>query len=201
MFTAEERNRLRTQLLERGGSDGRIAGVAITGSAAAAREDVWSDIDLAFVVETEFRAMGPECKLVSGSARTAMPVAGPATGYLIGFGWLYALHARSSIARGKLWQAEYMISGMRDTALSLACVRHGLPASLGRGLDGLPGDVSGAFADSLVRGIDAAELARAYVAAVRVLMVEIRLVDAGVAARLEVAMAQLAETRFAPSMG
>lgn len=112
MFTAEERNRLRTQLLERGGSDGRIAGVAITGSAAAAREDVWSDIDLAFVVETEFRAMGPECKLVSGSARTAMPVAGPATGYLIGFGWLYALHARSSIARGKLWQAEYMISGM-----------------------------------------------------------------------------------------
>lgn len=52
-----------------------------------------------------------------------------------------------------------------------------------------------------MRGIDAAELARAYVAAVRVLMVEIRLVDAGVAARLEVAMAQLAETRFAPSMG
>jgi hypothetical protein len=25
-------------------------------------------------------------------------------------GWLYALHARSSIARGRVWQAEYMIS-------------------------------------------------------------------------------------------
>ena len=30
-------------------------------------------------------------------------------------------------------QAEYMISGMRDHVLALACLRHGVPAVQGRG--------------------------------------------------------------------
>jgi hypothetical protein len=30
--------------------------------------------------------------------------------------------------RRKLWQAEYMISGIRDNALAHACIRHGIPA-------------------------------------------------------------------------
>jgi hypothetical protein len=51
----------------------------------------------------------------------------PSPSELIGMGWLYALHARSSIARGRVWQAEYMISGMRDQVLALACLRHRLP--------------------------------------------------------------------------
>ena len=50
MYTPEERDRLRSELLEYAASDGRIGGAAITGSAAAASEDQWSDIDLAFAV-------------------------------------------------------------------------------------------------------------------------------------------------------
>src|ERR1035441_2747454 len=50
MFTPEERARLRSDLLAYAASDQRISGAAITGSAAAAREDRWSDIDLAFGV-------------------------------------------------------------------------------------------------------------------------------------------------------
>jgi hypothetical protein len=50
MFNSEERNRLRADLLDRAANDQRIGGAAITGSAAAAREDRWSDIDLAFGV-------------------------------------------------------------------------------------------------------------------------------------------------------
>ena len=50
MFTSEERDRLRSDLLEYAAKDQRISGAAITGSAAAAREDRWSDIDLAFGV-------------------------------------------------------------------------------------------------------------------------------------------------------
>src|SRR5665213_1487086 len=50
MFTPQERDRLRTDLLGHAVSDGRISGAAITGSAAAGREDRWSDIDLAFGV-------------------------------------------------------------------------------------------------------------------------------------------------------
>src|ERR1051325_329279 len=50
MFTAQERTRVRSDLLDRAAADGRISGAAITGSAAVNREDRWSDIDLAFGV-------------------------------------------------------------------------------------------------------------------------------------------------------
>ena len=46
MFEVDRRERVRTQLLERARDDERIAGAAITGSAASGREDRWSDIDL-----------------------------------------------------------------------------------------------------------------------------------------------------------
>lgn len=55
---------------------------------------------------------------------------------VIGLGWLYALHSRSCIERGKVWQAEYMISAIRDQALALAALRHRLRATQGRGFDG-----------------------------------------------------------------
>lgn len=142
-------------------------------------------VDLAFVGAEEFRAMGPDFRLVSGEAGAARAMPEPGVGYLIGFGWLYALHARSSIGRGKVWQAEYMISGVRDTALALACLRHGVPAMLGRGLDQLPEDVAGPFAESLVRSMEVAELTRAFGAAVRLLMAEIRMADGEVGARVE----------------
>jgi len=50
MFTPEERDRLRSDLLEHAASDPHISGAAITGSAATGHEDRWSDIDLAFGV-------------------------------------------------------------------------------------------------------------------------------------------------------
>lgn len=65
------------------------------------------------------------------------------------------------IERGRYWQAEYWISGVRDYALSLACHRRGLPASNGRGFDELPSDVLGAFSGSLVFSLEPAELLRA----------------------------------------
>src|SRR5258706_11716383 len=51
MFTLDERESLRSELLERAAKDQRISGAAVTGSAAASREDRWSDIDLAFGVK------------------------------------------------------------------------------------------------------------------------------------------------------
>ena len=192
MFTPEERARLRSDLLDYAANDQRVSGAAITGSAAGGREDIWSDIDLAFGVRDtaevpevladwtahmydrhralhhvdvhagawiyrvfllpstlqvdlafvpagEFRALAPTFRLVLGEAKEPTLVPPPAPDGIIGFGWLYALHARVSIARRKLWQAEYMISGVRDHALALTCIRHGLPAMHGRGMDLLPG--------------------------------------------------------------
>ncbi len=34
--------------------------------------------------------------------------------------WHHALHARASIGRGRLWQAEYWIGAVRDLVLALA---------------------------------------------------------------------------------
>lgn len=241
MFTPEERERLRSELLQRAAKDQRISGAAITGSAAASREDPWSDIDLAFGVRdtaelpnilsdwtahmyqehqtlhhldvnagawiyrvfllrstlqvdlafvpaAEFRALAPTFRLISGESNEAQYTQPPPAEAIIGFAWLYALHARSCIARGKFWQAEYMISGLRDNALALACIRYGLSADHGRGVDLLPAEVTAQFAGSLVRQLDAAELARCFRIAMHGLLSEIRYADEELAGRLEEAL-------------
>jgi hypothetical protein len=113
--------------------------------------------------------------------------------------WLYALHARSSIARGKLWQAEYMISGVRDHVLALACVRHGVPAVQGRGMDLLPPEVSAPMTDALVRTLDDAELRRAFRSACVLLLGEVQAADAELARRLSATILELAGVDDAPT--
>jgi len=51
-----------------------------------------------------------------------------------------------------------MVSGVRDHALSLACMRHSLPAVHGRGIDRLPEEVTARFEAALVRQMTTAEL-------------------------------------------
>jgi hypothetical protein len=247
MFTSEERDCLRSELLKYAAKDKRIGGAAITGSAAAASEDRWSDIDLAFGVSTgaelqnvlsdwtahmyrhylalhhldvrsggwiyrvfllpstlqvdlafvsatEFRALSPRFRLMFGAANEPRHVPPPAHGDIIGLAWLFALHARSCIARRNLWQAEYMISGIRDNALALACIRHGLPAVHGRGMGLLPIGVTTQFEGSLVRQLDTAELSRAFRVVVGGLLREIRCVDEELAERLQETLTRLIET-------
>ena len=246
MFTPDQRSQLRSNLLERAANDPRISAAAITGSAAADREDDWSDIDLAFgvaddtevdrvltdwtalmydqhralhhldvtagawiyrvfllpttlqvdlafVPAVEFRASGPNFRLLFGKENEPRHAPPQSPGDIIGLGWLYALHARSCIARRKLWQAEYMISGMRDHALALACIRNGLPSVHGRGIDQLPSGVEAQFRDSLVRGLDRDELSRAFQVVTLRLLNEIENVDQALAARLQEALIGLSD--------
>jgi hypothetical protein len=194
MFTPEERACLRSSLLELARNDQRITGAAITGSAAASREDRWSDVDLAFVVDTEFRALAPTFRLMFGKANEPRHVSAPLPAAIIGLAWLYALHARTCIARRKLWQAEYMISGVRDNALALACIRHGLSSVHGRGIDLLPGEVTAQFQDSLVRQLDTGELSRAFRVVIHGLVHEIASVDKELAERLQEVPTALSES-------
>jgi hypothetical protein len=150
-------------------------------------------VDLAFWPESEFGAIASTFRLVSGKATERPAFPGPSAEPLIGMAWLHALHARSCIARGKLWQAEYMISGVRDHVLALACVRHGVPAVQGRGMDSLPPDVTAPMATALVRSLDAAELRRAFASACELLLAEIAAFDADLAARLSAPIRELAE--------
>lgn len=246
MFSPEERACLRSSLLELAHNDQRITGAAITGSGAASREDQWSDVDLAFgvnttanlpsvlsdwtahmydqhralhhldvmsgawtyrvfllpstlqvdlafVVDTEFRALAPTFRLMFGKANESRHASPPLPAAIIGLAWLYALHARTCIARRKLWQAEYMISGVRDNALALACIRHGLSSVHGRGIDLLPSAVTAEFQDSLVRQLDINELSRAFRVVIHGLIHEIRNADKELAKRLQEVLRALSE--------
>src|SRR5262249_15089058 len=140
-------------------------------------------VDIAFWPAAEFGAYGPGFPLLFGAATPPRVRPPPDAAALVGMGWLYALHARSSIARGRPWQAEYFISGMRDQVLALACLRHGAPAVEGRGIDALPPEATAAVAAGLVRSLDAAEVRRAFAVVTDALIAEVERADADLAGR------------------
>jgi len=151
-------------------------------------------VDLAFAPKAEFGARAATFQLLFGTAAPPLQTQPPQPRALIGWGWLYALHARSSIARNKVWQAEYMISGIRDQVLALAAIRHGLPAHEGRGIDRLPDAVKRPIEDALVRSLEIDELRRAFRAAVAGLLSEAAFVDDELAGRLGPALTEMQRT-------
>jgi len=128
--------------------------------------------DLSFAPSSEFGAIGPRFQLLFGQAVDKPHMAPPSAEELFGYSVHHALRARFCIERGRWWQAEYWISGVRDYALSLACRRRGMPARFGRGYDDLPSDVRDAFVPALVRSLDRDELLRALGGAVSGLLNE-----------------------------
>jgi hypothetical protein len=237
MFTPDDRERIRHALLARARHDERISAAAVTGSASVAREDRWSDIDLAFAVRdaqemdaaiedwtahmvaehgavdhldvrrepwvyrvfllsstlqvdlafvpaAHFQARAPTFQLVFGSAAAPEHRKPPAAAELVGLAWLYALHVRSSIARGRSWQALYMLSCMRDQVLALACRHRGLAIAEARGVDALPPEVLAPFRDAIPASTELAELQRVFVVLKRLLEEHGAAVDAALLQRL-----------------
>lgn len=150
-------------------------------------------VDLAFFPAEEFGAIQPTFRLLFGTSVERPHTSPSSAAQLIGLGWLYSLHARSSIERGRLWQAEYMVSGVRDHTLSLAALRHGLPVDQGRGMDRLPHEVTAPLEAALVRAVDRDELRRAFRAATAGLLVEIEHADHELAGLLSAPLLELPE--------
>lgn len=245
VFSGDQRQRLREELICAARADSRIIAAALTGSATMGAEDQWSDIDLALALgvdsdredvladwtarmyhehgavhhldvtrgstlyrvfllastlqvdlafwhAAEFGAIAPTFRLLFGTAVDRPFASAPTASELIGMGWLYALHARSSIQRGRVWQAEYMISGMRDQVLALLCLRHDVPAVQGRGIDLLPAHSTASLAGALVCSLEANELRRVFRLVSDALLAEIEQVDAGLATRLAGPLTELA---------
>lgn len=251
MFSQAERGDLRSCLVAAAREDERIRAAAVVGSAAADREDEWSDIDLAFrlapdlepaAVASEwtgrmyeqhdavhhldvwsqralfrvfllssslqvdlsfwpwesFAASGSAFRLLFGEANEPRRSSAPAPEGLIGMGWLYALHARSSIARSRSLQALYMVNGLRDQVVSLACLRHGLPADEGRGVDDLPPDAIVTISETLVLGLGRSELGLAFANALTALIDEAERIDPALASRLREPARELLRTASGP---
>lgn len=130
--------------------------------------------DLSLTSAARFAPAGPRFRLLFGE--TAKGEAGapkpPTAGDLFGWGVIYGLHARACIERGRVWQAEHYIGAVRDHALSLACVRHGLPAVQARGYDDLPAATLAGFRATHVTSLTPDELRDAHAAAMHALMQE-----------------------------
>jgi predicted nucleotidyltransferase len=246
VFTEQEREQIRQELVAAAEADVRIIGAAHLGSAAVGRLDQWSDIDLALCLAadadfsevladwtqrmlnehaaitnydvkrgtilyrvfllgstlqvdlsfwhtSEFKAFGPKFSLIFGSAGEMSPAALPDSMDLIGMAWLYALHVRSSIARGRGLQAEHMLSGMRDSVLALVCKRHGVAAIQGRGLDDLPEELRVQASECLAQSLGPFALKRAFRRTMDILLGEIRYVDPVLAEKLMVPLNTIAD--------
>ncbi len=142
-------------------------------------------VDLAFAPATDFGAHGPTFRLAFGEARDVPQTRPPDPRELIGYGWLYALHVRSSINRRRPWHALYMLNSMRDQVLALACVRAGLPAREARGADFLPVEDTRALEAAIARSLRLDDLISAFRATSEALVREVRLRDAPLASKLE----------------
>jgi hypothetical protein len=139
--------------------------------------------DLSMTPAAQFRPAGPRFRLLFGetaATEVSTPrVAGnlviptPAVAHdLFGWGVIYALHARSCIERGRVWQAEHCVGAVRDHALSFACLREGLPAVQARGYDDLSAETLARFEHAHVSAIDPGPLRTALGASVSALMGE-----------------------------
>jgi hypothetical protein len=140
--------------------------------------------DLSMTPAAQFRPAGPRFRLVFGETAREPEVPTPrvAPGLFIPtpsvphdlFGWgvIYALHARACIERGRVWQAEHYVGALRDHALSLACLREGVPAVQARGYDDLSTETLGRFDDTHVGAAEPGALRTALAASVLALMRE-----------------------------
>jgi hypothetical protein len=105
--------------------------------------------DLSFTPASQFGAIGPKFKLISGVAVEKPQVQPTPAQELFGYAVHHSVRARICIERGRYWQAEYWISGARDYALSLACRRRNLSPFYGRSFDDLPANVRNRFIEAL----------------------------------------------------
>ena len=148
-------------------------------------------LDVSVTPASAFGAGAPTFRLLFGSAVDKPHVPPPDADELFGYAVHHALRARVCIERGRCWQAEYWVSGVRDYALDLACRRRGLPVRHGRGFDDLPADVLESLGAALVRSPEPDELLRALACAIDGLLLEAEEAR-GLAARLELQLRTLA---------
>ncbi|GAA1019615.1 MULTISPECIES: nucleotidyltransferase domain-containing protein [Amycolatopsis] len=117
-------------------------------------------VDVSFWPHELFRATEDGFQLVFGQANEPTSAPKPGREQVIGMAWLYALHARSAIARGRTWQAVLMLDDLRTQIIALECLRHGLNPWHGREVDQLPAPVLETLQDGRAVSVGLDELER-----------------------------------------
>jgi hypothetical protein len=127
-------------------------------------------VDLSFTPARDFGALGPKFTLLFGEAVERDPIPQPTPEHLFGYAAHHAVRGRICVERGRLWQAEYWISALRDYALMLASQRRGLESSYARGFDQLPPETLALAESALVSSLAREELLRALGAGIELLL-------------------------------
>lgn len=148
-------------------------------------------VDISFWLNGTLIASGARYRQLFGKSRRDAQAPAPDREHLTGMAWLYALHARSSIQRGRPWQAEYMIGQARDHVLALACARLGLPASEGRGFDALPSELLSSMTATVSNSLELRSLVHALNVVVAALIAEAEALDHNLAQRLKAPLEHL----------
>jgi hypothetical protein len=143
------------------------------------------EVDIAFTPEAEFGPRGPNWRTVFGETLELAQGLPPTRDELVGLAWHHVLHARACIERGKPWQAEWLIGGIREHVLALACLRLGYTTRYAKGADLLPPELTAPLEGTLVRSLDEDELRRALAAGAVALAFELERTDPALAAGLQ----------------
>jgi hypothetical protein len=160
------------------------------------------EVDIAFTPAVEFGPRGPNWRTVFGETVKLAQGGAQARDDLVGLAWHHVLHARACIERGKPWQAEWLIGGVREQVLALACLRLGHTTRYAKGTDLLPPELTAPLQETLVHSLDEDELRRALAAAAIALVAELERTDSALAARLRPTIEALTDrqtTAFAAS--
>jgi hypothetical protein len=150
-------------------------------------------VDVSFWPHDEFRATEGDFRLLFGTANPPTSPAAPDVDQMIGMGWLYALHARSALARGKLWQALLMLDDLRNQIVGLACAHHGLNPWHGREVDRLPAGELRALRDARAADDSFASISASKRMLLHIFLGEVERHDPTRASRLRAPMALLAQ--------
>lgn len=158
-------------------------------------------VDVSVSPAVDFGPRGPAFRLVRGDAAETAAWPGPGASQVVGTAWLHALHVRSSLARGLVWQARYVLEGMREQVIQLACLRHGLLPVQGRGVDRLPTEVLVGLERTLVADVSHAGLLAGFGTVTEALLVECAHLDPRRAAALSPVLRDLVDQAGAGAGG
>ena len=114
-------------------------------------------------------------------------------------GWLYALHLRSALGRGRWRQALWMLQSIRDVVVGLYCQRLDLPQSEGRGVDRLPADLLDGLARTDPTRVESEQLSASFEVVARLLLEEAERHGFDVSADLAGVVGELARHEQGPT--
>ncbi len=134
-------------------------------------------VDLSFTRTEKFGALTDRFRLLFGKNNKREQKLPPDQKTVFGYAVLYALKARSSTERGRIWQANYFLEKLRENLMILKCTIDQLNPFDGRGFDRLPEDFLNKISKSMGTKLTSSELKYSLQLLTKLLINEVKILD------------------------